>query len=241
MAEKKTEKSSALKTLWQFIKFAIVSGLVSIIQILLAYLLPFIFDGVTATLPGFLAAIFQPDVIFDASTADGAESIAKYVVGGVVTWGYILPFLLSNLIANIYGYFQNRKTTFKSDTPKKNVIIYLVILLALILFSTWLQGLVYGACTRVDSTFLHSIARLLGTAVAGALQFFVLFPIEKFWLLKEKKPAEGDAAVAVDAKAAAANAKVEADAAYKQADKEAQKAVKAAQKKARKQKLLGKK
>ncbi len=192
--KEKGQKGSFAKTLWQLIKFAIVSGLVSIIQIGLAYLLPLIFDSVTATLPGFLAAIFDPNVIFDASTADGAESIAKYVVGGVVTWGYVLPFLLSNLIANIYGYFQNRKTTFKSDTPTKNVVIYLVILLALILFSTWIQGLVYGACTRVDNAFIHGIARLIATAAAGMLQFIIIFPLEKFWLLKEKKtdaPADG--------------------------------------------------
>lgn len=215
MAEAKKEKSSALKTLWQLIKFGIVSGLVSIIQILLAYLLPFIFDGITATLPGFLAAIFQPDVIFDASTADGAASIAKYVVGGVVTWGYILPFLLSNLIANIYGYFQNRKTTFKSDTPTKNVVIYVIILLALILFTTWIQGLVYGACTRADSSFIHGIARLLATGAAGLIQFVVIFPVEKFWLLKEKKPAEGATATegeAVAEEASAAEAKADANA-----------------------------
>lgn len=186
MAEIK-ETGAAKKTIWQVIKFAIVSGLVSIIQIVLAYLLPFVFDGVTATLPGFLAAIFQPDVIFDATTAKGAEQIAKYVVGGIVTWGYVLPFFLSNLIANIYGYFQNRKTTFKSDTPTVNVVIYLVILLALILFTTWVQGLIFGACTRADSSLLQGLARLLATGVAGFIQFVVIFPVEKFWLLKEKK------------------------------------------------------
>ncbi|HPY99932.1 MAG TPA: hypothetical protein PLS28_00500 [Clostridiales bacterium] len=202
--EQKKEKKGAVKTIWQVVKFALVSGIVSIIQIVLAYLLPFIFDGITATLPGFLAAIFNPDVIFDASTADGLASLAKYAPTGVVTWGYVLPFLLSNLIANIYGYFQNRKTTFKSDTPTKNVVIYLVILLALILFTTWIQGLVYGACTRVDSSFIHGIARLLATGAAGMIQFIVIFPLEKFWLLKEKKTdaESGDSAAEAVAEAA---------------------------------------
>ena len=100
------EKGSFIKTVWQFVKFLVVSGLVTIIQLVLANVLPLIFDSVTATLPGFLQGIFKPDVIFDASTAQGAKQIAKYVVDGVVTWGYLLPFFLSNLIANIYGFYQ---------------------------------------------------------------------------------------------------------------------------------------
>ena len=83
------EKGSFIKTVWQFVKFLVVSGLVTIIQLVLANVLPLIFDSVTATLPGFLQGIFKPDVIFDASTAQGAKQIAKYVVGGVVTWGYL--------------------------------------------------------------------------------------------------------------------------------------------------------
>ena len=114
------EKGSFIKTVWQFVKFLVVSGLVTIIQLVLANVLPLIFDSVTATLPGFLQGIFKPDVIFDASTAQGAKQIAKYVVDGVVTWGYLLPFFLSNLIANIYGFYQNKKTTFKSDAPWYN-------------------------------------------------------------------------------------------------------------------------
>ena len=121
------EKGSFMKTLWQLVKFLVVSGLVTIIQLVLANVLPLIFDGVTATLPVFLQGIFDPNVIFDASTKEGIEQVGKYVidgtiqngsvVGGVVTWGYLLPFFLSNLIANIYGFYQNKKTTFKSDAP----------------------------------------------------------------------------------------------------------------------------
>ena len=43
-----------MKALWQFIKFLVVSGLVTIIQLVLANVLPLIFDSVTATLPAFL-------------------------------------------------------------------------------------------------------------------------------------------------------------------------------------------
>lgn len=191
------EKGSFIKTLWQLLKFLVVSGLVTIIQLVLANVLPFIFDGVTAQLPVFLQGIFDPNVIFDPSTQEGVEQIEKYVVGsvvengvvvsGVVTWGYLLPFFLSNLIANIYGFWQNKKTTFKSDAPWYNFAIYIVLMIALILFSTWLQGWLVGIIAKVDWAWLQALARTIASLAAGFVQMVVLFPMEKFVLLKEKK------------------------------------------------------
>lgn len=196
------QKGSFMKTLWQILKFLVVSGLVTIIQLVLANVLPLIFDGVTATLPGFLQGIFAPNTIFDATTAEGLEQISKYVVGGtvengvvvggVVTWGYLLPFFLSNLIANIYGFWQNKKTTFKSDAPWYNFAIYIVLMIALILFSTWLQGWVVGVIAKVDWAWLQALSRTIAGLVAGFVQMIVLFPMEKFVLLKEKKKDEAE-------------------------------------------------
>lgn len=191
------EKGSFIKTLWQLLKFLVVSGLVTIIQLVLANVLPLIFDGLTTQLPAFLQGIFDPNVIFDPSTKEGVEQIEKYVVGsvvengvvvsGVVTWGYLLPFFLSNLIANIYGFWQNKKTTFKSDAPWYNFAIYIVLMIALILFSTWLQGWLVGIIAKVDWAWLQALARTIASLAAGFVQMVVLFPMEKFVLLKEKK------------------------------------------------------
>jgi len=188
------EKGSVMKTIWQIVKFLVVSGLVTIIQLVLANVLPLIFDSVTATLPAFLQGIFKPDVIFDATTEKGLEQIGKYVVDGVVTWGYLLPFFLSNLIANIYGFYQNKKTTFKSDAPWYNFAIYIVLMIALILFSTWFQGWLVGVMAKLDWAWLQTLARTIAGLAAGFVQMIVLFPMEKFVLLKEKKPAEGEEA-----------------------------------------------
>lgn len=198
------EKGSFIKTLWQIVKFLVVSGLVTIIQLVLANVLPLIFDSVTATLPEFLQGIFAPNTIFDATKPEGIEQIGKYVVGGtiengtvvggVVTWGYLLPFFLSNLIANIYGFYQNKKTTFKSDAPWYNFAIYIVLMIALIVFSTWLQGWIVGLIAKVDMAWLQSLSRTIAGLAAGLVQMLVLFPMEKFVLLKEKKPEEEQAA-----------------------------------------------
>ena len=131
------------KTLWQIIKFLIVSGLVSIIQLVLVNVLYF-------TMP--------------------EDSY--------------LPFFISNLAANIYGYIQNKKTTFKSDAPIWCFAIYLILMSALIVFSTWLQKII---AAYIAKTGISALAPTIAAAAAGFIQMVILFPIEKFVLLKEKE------------------------------------------------------
>ena len=191
------EKGSFMKTLWQLVKFLVVSGLVTIIQLPLAALLPLVCDQIHTLLPEFLRGIFTPTMF-----STGSAEASKYVIDGVVTWGYVLPFLLSNLIANIYGFYQNKKTTFKSDSPWYNFVIYIVLLLALILFSTWMQGAIVGAMLKLEPSnwFFkiitnESVARLIASMCAGFVQMVVLFPMEKFVLMPEKKK-DGEEAAA---------------------------------------------
>ena len=92
------------KTLWEIIKFILVSCIVTVIQLVLVNVLFLAMKGITTPLPSFLGKIFTEQVMGEGHT----------------NWGYILPFFLSNLIANVYGFFQNRKTTFKSNSPGKD-------------------------------------------------------------------------------------------------------------------------
>ena len=157
---------------WQFVKFNLVSFSITAVQLLLANLLPLVFDSVTTKLPGFLQPIFNPDVLF--------EGDSRYVVDGVVTFGYVRPFFLSNFIANIYGYFVNMKATFKGKGTRAGLIGYFVVLIALILFTTWLQGYITAMMKG------SSIARTVAALAAGMVQVAVLFPLEKYVLFKEK-------------------------------------------------------
>jgi hypothetical protein len=172
---KKLDERFGNNAIWQFVKFNMVSMSITIVQLLLANLLPLVFDSMTATLPGFLQGIFKPEVLF--------EGESKYVVNGVVTWGYVLPFFLSNFIANIYGYFVNMKATFKGQGTKAGLIGYMVTLAVLILFTTWLQGYITA---KLTATSLSSLARTIAAMAAGTVQVAVLFPLEKFVLFKER-------------------------------------------------------
>lgn len=167
------------KGLWQFIKFNLVSLSISLLQLLLANLLPLFFDGITDPLPQFLRPVFDPAVLF--------EGPSKYVVNGIVTWGYVLPFFLSNFIANVYGYFANMNATFRGRGTRAGLTAYLVILALLILFSTWLQGFIHA---KLSVTSLAPLSRTAAAMAAGLVQMAVLFPLEKFVLFrkKEEKP-----------------------------------------------------
>lgn len=161
--------------LWQFIKFNLVSFSITLLQLALANLLPLAFDRVTAKLPVFLRQIFQPERLF--------QGPSPYVVDGVVTWGYVLPFFLSNLAANIYGYFMNMKTTFRGKGSRGALGVYLLVLTVLILFSTWLQGSLAAA---LADTALAPLSRTVAAMAAGLVQVAVLFPLEKFVLFKKE-------------------------------------------------------
>ena len=168
MTEQNNEHK-AKKSLWEIIKFLLVSCLVSIIQLVLVNALYFGMQGWTAPLPEWLAGIFSEQTM-------GA---------GHSNWGYVLPFFLSNLIANVYGYFQNRATTFKAkNVPQWCLAVYLVVLFALILFCTWLQGVVVNWVQALGVT--EALAPTIAMMVSGAVQFAVLFPLEKFVLFKKR-------------------------------------------------------
>ena len=173
---KKLDEKFGNSGVWQFVKFNIVSLSITAVQLILANVLPLVFDSVTTKLPSFLQPIFDPNVLFE-------DGNSKYVVDGVVTFGYVLPFFLSNFIANVYGYFVNMKTTFKGKGTKAGLLAYFVILTVLILFTTWLQGFITA---KLATTSLTSWARTIAAMAAGMVQVAVLFPLEKFVLFKER-------------------------------------------------------
>ena len=157
------------KSLVQFIKFNLVSASVTIVQLLLVNVFFWLMKDWKAPLPEILTGIFN-----DAT-----------VGAGNANWGYVLPFFLSNALANLYGFFVNRKVTFHSDAPKRNAVIFLLVMCILILVSTWIQGrLVYVITDHFPA--YAKLAPTLAAFAAGTTQFLILFPLEKYVLLKER-------------------------------------------------------
>lgn len=168
---KAEQKGNKIKTLWQAIKFIFVSLIVTIIQLVLVNVLYAILKEYKEPLPEFLKNIFS-----ETTMGEGHSN-----------WGYVLPFLASNLIANIVGYFVNKKKTFKSDAPLWHFIIYIVVLIVLILFATWLQGVIVNALNNTNVAILIKLAPTIAALSAGTIQMLTLFPLQKFVLLRERK------------------------------------------------------
>lgn len=175
-AWRKLDQRLGDNTLWQFVKFNLVSLSITLVQLVLANLLPLFFDGLTTKLPGFLRGVFNSETLF-------AEP-GPYVRDGVVTWGFVLPFFLSNFLANIYGYFMNMRTTFRGQGSKLGLAAYLVVLTALILFSTWLQGLIVA---KLSGSSWRDLSRTVAALSAGLVQMAVLFPLEKYVLFRTRE------------------------------------------------------
>ena len=72
------------------------------------------------------------------------------------------------------------KATFKGKGTKAGLIGYFVVLFALILFTTWLQG--YITAMMKGSSWARTVAAM----AAGMVQVAVLFPLEKYVLFREK-------------------------------------------------------
>lgn len=156
------------KTIWQIIKFIVVSLLVTIIQLALVNLLYFFMKNWREPLPSFLGEIFS-----ETTMGEGHSN-----------WGYILPFFLSNFIANTVGYFLNKSKTFKSDAPIWHYVVYIIVLFLLIVFTTWLQGLIVNGLVSVN---FEVMAPTIAAMAAGTVQMLALFPLQKLVLLREKK------------------------------------------------------
>lgn len=168
--DKKYEKNG----IYQFIKFNLSSFSITLIQLLLANIFPLLFDSYRKVVPDSINKIFIDGLI------DSIDS--KYIINGVITWGYLLPFFLSNFIANIYGYFINMHFTFKSKGNHYSIIIYCIVLFILIIISTWLQSLISSIISKTQFAYMsRSIAALL----AGLFQVVIIFPLEKYILFKE--------------------------------------------------------
>ena len=155
------------KEIIQVIKY-LLSGLsVTILQFVLVNVFPYLFSSWKSSLPSFLGVIFSE----------------KTMGNGNSNWGYVMTFFLSNLLANIYGYFLNRKTVFHSDSPTLCFVTFVVMMTTLILISTWLQGVISNAVVEkrpAASAFANTIA----AACCGFGQNLIVYPVEKFILLK---------------------------------------------------------
>lgn len=114
-------KGSLLVTIWQFVKFIVVSLLAMIVQFVLLN---------TLNLIPAIADLYNQDFSWWVF-------VYPVAVGGL---GYFIVSNVANVIAQIVAFFVNKEKTFNSGANVAVALpIYIVFTIALIFFSAWLN------------------------------------------------------------------------------------------------------
>ena len=161
------QKGSFLVTVWQFIKFIVVSLLAMIVQFVLLNTLQLI------------------PAIKDLYTVDFSWWVFVYpiAVGGL---GYFIVSNAANIVAQIVAFFVNKEKTFNSGANVAVALpIYIVFTIALIFFSAWLNPTLKEAF--VGWGLEEVAAKNIATMICSAVQFFLYFPGDKILFHKKKE------------------------------------------------------
>jgi putative flippase GtrA len=169
-------KGSLLVTVWQFVKFIVVSLLAMVVQIALTNLIPLI--------PAVQEMYAQPiNILGILDYPVNTDAAGAIISGGL---GYCIAFNVGNIVAQIVAFFVNKEKTFNSGANVAITLpIYIVFTIALIFFSAWLSP-------TLNTLFLgfgwaEALARNAAMMICSALQFFLYFPVDKILFHKKKE------------------------------------------------------
>ncbi len=160
-------KGSLLVTIWQFVKFIVVSLLAMIVQFVLLN---------TLNLIPAIADLYNQDFSWWVF-------IYPVAVGGL---GYFIVSNVANIIAQIVAFFVNKEKTFNSGANVAVALpIYIVFTIALIFFSAWLNPTLKEVF--VGWGLEEVAAKNIATMICSAVQFFLYFPVDKILFHKKKE------------------------------------------------------
>lgn len=166
-------KGKGVETFWQFIKFIVVSLGAFVIQLFLPYLVK---------LPMSEEFLNRPYDFFGIWTSENAIEAGMDTTG----LGLFIALTACNILAQIFSFFVNREKTFNSCANIKVAFpIYLVVTIALIGFSAWLQPFLV---TYLSAKGLEGASIAISGAICACIQFFLYFPIQMVLFRKKKDP-----------------------------------------------------
>lgn len=165
--KKAEEKGSLLKTIWQFVKFIVVSLLAMIVQFVLLNTLQLI------------------PAVKELYATDFSWWVFVYpvAIGGL---GYFIVSNVANIVAQIVAFFVNKEKTFNSGANIAVALpVYIIFTIALIVFSAWLNPTLKELFVNYNMS--EDLAKNLSTMICSAVQFFLYFPVDKILFKKPKE------------------------------------------------------
>lgn len=158
--------------IWQVVKFTLIS--------LIAFLAEF---ATMYALQYGLADVCGQDFHWFVFNYDASQ-------GGQATF---IAMLGSKCIAEIISFTINRKKTFKANNNVVfSAIMYVITVVALIIFSTWLAGPIGNAmgAHNIDEGLSSTVSKMVGSIIS----FVVIFLMDKFVIMRNVEKGDKEAA-----------------------------------------------
>lgn len=174
--------------IWQVVKFTLISLIAFIAEFASMYALQYGLEGVLGNRE------FHWFIFHYAAGREGAFGTAGFIA-----------MLVSKCIAEIISFTINRKKTFKANNNVVfSAIMYVLTVIALILFTTWLAGVLGDAIgPAIGADAGNTISKMLGSLIS----WVVIFLMDKFVIMRRvDKDEEENAETADAAEALAADA-----------------------------------
>lgn len=159
-------KGNKIVTVWQFVKFLVVSLLATAVQFILLN---------TLNLIPQISELYDKEFSFWVF-------VYPVSIGGL---GYFIASNTANIAAQIVAFFVNREKTFNSSANIALTLpIYIIFTVALIVFSAWLNPFSKGLL--IEWGLSEALSKNIATMICSSVQFFLYFPVDKI-LFKKKK------------------------------------------------------
>lgn len=157
--------------IWQIVKFTLISLIAFVAEFASMYALQYGLEDTLGNEP-FDWFIFHYD--------PGRE-------GAFGTAGFI-AMLVSKCIAEIISFTVNRKKTFNANNNVVfSVVVYVITVIALILFTTWMAGALGDAIgPHIGADWGNTISKLLGALIS----WVVIFLMDKFVIMRKVEKRE---------------------------------------------------
>lgn len=179
--ERTEQKGGGKKTLWQFVKFSVMSSLAGITQ--------YVVLNIMLLLP-FIKALFDtPFTWFVFHYPVSAQGL-----------GYFIAYNVANTLAGLVSFIGNRKKTFKANNSFSiTLLIYFVWLFVLLILTCWMSP--YIQSWLLSFNMNTALAANITITITGSVQFLLNFPFDKILMRRHPEIAEenADAAEKTDA------------------------------------------
>lgn len=171
--EEKNTFTQKHETVWQFIKFSLVSSLA----------------GITETVSFFLLST----LLGSRLTEDFDFFVFHYTAEKSLNLGLFIAFFASAILAEIVSFLVNRKATFHANNNfLRSAVMYLILVLAVISLKTWIVTvLTPWVSSWTDAQLL---IEWIPKAISMLIAMAIIFPMNKFVIMRHTdEPAAADA------------------------------------------------